>query len=85
MSTEANDSRPQASPQDHLECVLRSLAPGGCEISLVDLVLLACEASADAGEIDDLVEGVIRSGAAHVLPAACDPMLQRLETSAAAA
>jgi hypothetical protein len=46
-------------------------------MSLVDVVLLACDFSEDPAGIDDLVEGVIQSGAARILPRDRDPMLVR--------
>ena len=46
------------------------------ETSLIDLVLLACDASEDAIEVDDLVASAIEGGAARVLPADCDPMMR---------
>ena len=44
-------------------------------VSIVELVLFACETTEDALEIDDLVEGAIRAGAARVLPREQDPFL----------
>jgi len=56
-----------------LERALRAADPRGLELSLVDLVLLACDVSEDESEVGDLVDGLIRSGAARVLPATCEP------------
>ena len=64
-----------------LEGLLRESEPGGSDMSLIDLVLFACDLSEDAGEINDLVESAIESGAARILPRACDPMMNQLETA----
>ena len=64
-------------PRESLERALRALDPCGPELSLVDVVLLACDVSEDATEIDDLVAGVIRSATARILPQKRDPMLAR--------
>ena len=48
--------------------MLRAAAPAGAELSLVDLVLLACDSSEDEGEVNDLVADWIGSGAARVVP-----------------
>ena len=64
-------------PRESLERALRALAPCGPALSLVDVVLLACDVSEDATEIDDLVAGVIRSATARILPQQRDPMLAR--------
>ena len=69
--------QPDPHPFESIEPALRALDPCGQEISLVDVVLLACDASEDATEIDDLVARVIRSGAARILPRLRDPMLVR--------
>jgi hypothetical protein len=53
--------------------------PCGSEMSLVDVVLFACDESEDETEVADLVDCAIASGAARILPTDCDPMLERLE------
>ncbi len=68
---------PELQPLDCLDGALRALDSCGPEISLVDVVLLACDASEDAAEINDLVAGVIQSGATRILPRQRDPMLGR--------
>ena len=84
MSRESYDPEPRRSTEP-LERLLRASHPCGGEISLIDLVLLACDLSEDAGEVNDLVDCVIESGAARILPADCDPMMCRAESSAEAA
>ena len=69
--------QPELHPLERFERALRALDPCGPELSLVDVVLLACDLSEDATGIDDLVEGVIESGAARILPRRRDPMLVR--------
>ncbi len=69
--------RPEPHPLESIERALRAFDPSGPEMSLVDVVLLACDFSEDATGIDDLVEGVILSGAARILPRVRDPMLVR--------
>ena len=67
---------------DHLERALWDLDPGCPERSLVDTVLLACDLSDDAMEIDDLVSGVIERRTTRILPQQRDPMLaQSLDDS----
>jgi hypothetical protein len=66
--------------QDRLERELRAGHAAGRDISLVDLVLLACDASGDAGEVGDVVGALIGSGAARILPLGCDPMLEPAPT-----
>ena len=58
-----------------LSGALRNVDPLGIELSIIEVVLLACDASEDQGEIRDLVDGLIQSGSARVLPAARDPLL----------
>ena len=65
----------QAKLLDHLERALWNLDPGNPERSLVDTVLLACDLSEDAMEIDDLVSGVIQRRTSRILPRQRDPML----------
>jgi hypothetical protein len=73
-------SAPVAAPApDRLERPLFANDPRGSEISLVDLVLFACDASEDETEVADLVDGAISTGAARILPVDCDPMLARME------
>ena len=84
MFRDVHDSEPRRSAEP-LERLLRASHPCGGEISLIDLVLLACDLSEDAGELNDLVDCVIESGAARILPADCDPMMRRVESSAKAA
>jgi len=71
----AYQSEPDA--LENLQRGLRAVDPRGPEISLVETVLLACDFSEDATEIDDLVSGAIRSQAARILPRQRDPMLVR--------
>ena len=59
------------------ERLARALDHCGPEMSLVDVVLLACDLSEDATEIDDLVASVIRSAATRIVPEQRDPMLAR--------
>ncbi len=61
---------------------LLAIGPGEPETSIIDLVLLACELSEDEGEIADVVDGAIRSGAVRILPSHRDPMLGRLDAAA---
>lgn len=76
----------QRAPIDHLECALRAASPSGCEMSLIDLVLFACDLSEDATEVNDIVDGLIENGAARILPIERDPLLgQEISRSAAAA
>jgi hypothetical protein len=73
MRCQANHER-----DSRLATILRSAAPAGLELSLVDLVLLACDASGDdEGDVDGLVANAIASGAARILPRDRDPMLIR--------
>jgi hypothetical protein len=51
--------------------------PGGDGLSIVELVLLACETSEDAFEVDDQVAARVRGGAARVLGREEDPFLRR--------
>ena len=68
---------------DHLERALWNLDPASPERSLIDTVLLACDLSEDAMEIDDLVSGVIQRRTTRILPRQRDPMLaQSLSESA---
>ena len=60
-----------------LDSSLWAADAGGLRLSIVVLVLLACDVSEDPSEVGDLVGGAIGSGAARVLPVACDPMLGR--------
>ena len=69
--------RPELHSLENALRSLRTLDPCAKEMSLVDLVLLACDFSEDATGIDDLVEGAIQSGAARILPGERDPMLVR--------
>ena len=73
---------PGENPIAPLEAALRACDPDGCEMSLVDLVLLACDVSEDESEVNDIVDGLIARGAARILPAACDPMFAQLEAAA---
>ena len=84
MSREASELR-RSEAHHRLERELRAGHPCGHEISLVDLVLLACEVSEDEGEVGDVVDGLIDSGAARILPVRCDPMLERIPAPATAA
>jgi hypothetical protein len=84
MFRDVHDPEPRRSAEP-LEQLLRASHPGGGEISLIDLVLLACDLSDDAGELNDLVDCVIESEAARILPADCDPMMRCVESSAEAA
>ena len=70
---------PDHSTRARLERVLRRADPGCPEISIVELVLFASEASEDVGEIGDLVAAMIEAGAARVLPQERDPLLIQLE------
>lgn len=63
---------PASEPFEH---AVRALDPCAAEMSIVDVVLLACDLSEDATEIDDLVASAIQSGAARILPGERDPML----------
>jgi hypothetical protein len=55
-------------------------------MSLIDLVLFACDLSEDATEVNDIVDGLIENGAARILPIERDPLLgQEISRSAAAA
>ena len=65
-----------------LEATLRTREPGGSEISLIDLVLFACDLSEDPGDVSDLVAGAIETGAARILPGSCDPMMDHQRESA---
>jgi hypothetical protein len=58
-----------------LECALRTSARLGDERSFVDLVLLACEFSDDALEIEGLVDGLVAVSSSRLVPASDDPML----------
>ncbi len=69
--------QPELQSLESLDRALRSQDPCGLEISLIDVVVLACDASEDAAEVNDLVAGVIQSGAARILPRQRDPMLVR--------
>ena len=69
--------QPKSWPRERLERALRDFDTGCPEISLVDVVLLACEVSEDATEIDDLVADVIRDATSRILPQQRDPMLAR--------
>ncbi len=69
--------RPELQPPESHDRALRAQDACGPEISLLDVEQLACDASEDATEIDDLVAGVIQSGAARILPRQRDPMLVR--------
>jgi len=75
---------PDPAVEDHapLEAALRACGPAGCEMSLIDVVLLACDVSEDETEVNDIVDGLIQRGAARLLPATCDPMLSNLEAAA---
>jgi hypothetical protein len=78
-------TRPDPNPAHDLapiEVALRACGPAGCDMSLVDVVLLACDLSEDEGEINDIVDGLIDRGAARLLPAGADPMLVRLDEAA---
>lgn len=66
-----------------LESALRAADPDGCEMSLVDLVLLACDVSEDETEVNDMVDGLIQRGAARILPLERDPMLVYVGAAAA--
>ena len=67
----------QAKLLDQLERNLWNLDPASTERSLVDTVLLACDLSEDAMEIDDLVSGVIQRQTTRILPRERDPMLSQ--------
>lgn len=67
--------QPELHAIEPLERALQAVDSRGLETSLVEVVLLACDQSEDATTVDDLVEGVIRSGAARILPRDRDPML----------
>ncbi len=75
----------QAPPETltRLSGALRSIDPQGVELSIIEVVLLACDASEDQSEICDLVDGLIHSGAARILPAADDPLLSHREDAQA--
>ena len=64
-----------------LDRAIRSCGPAGRDLSIVELVLLACDVTEDEGEVNDVVDGLIRCGVARVLPAADDPMLARRESA----
>ena len=68
-----------------LEGVLRSLDPLGAEMSIVELVLFACDATDDQTEVRDLVDGLVSNGAARLLPRDADPMLTPVDCTQAAA
>ena len=67
--------RTSTAPIDTLESALRSSDPAGREMSLIDLVLFACDVSEDATEVGDVVDGLIARGTARVLPIERDAML----------
>lgn len=71
-----------ASPTHPLETALRICGPEGRDMSLVEVVLLACDLSEDGSEVNDIVDGLIRRRAARVLPTDCDPMLRQVEAAA---
>ena len=62
-----------------LETALQAVGPAGAEMSLIDVVLLACDVTEDETEVNDVVDALIQRGAARVLPAAEDEMLTRVE------
>lgn len=66
-----------------IEAALRALGPAGCEMSLVDVVLLACEVTEDETEVNDVVDTVIRRGAARLLPVGEDAMLRHVPEESA--
>lgn len=70
---------PEPRPEERLERALRVAAGDSAEMSLVELVLFACETSEDEAEIDDLVGAMIRSRRARLLPWDADPFLHRLQ------
>lgn len=47
------------------------------QLSIIDLVLAATEASEDEFEVNDGIAGLIQSGAVKILPRKDDPMLTR--------
>jgi len=65
----------QAQARQRMERALRASDPCGAELSIVELVLFACEVSEDAGEVDDLVDAMIGAGAVRLLPRERDPFL----------
>jgi len=69
--------QPKPQPRERLERALRDFDTRCPEISLIDVVLLACDVSEDATEIDDLVADVIRGATPRILPQQRDPMLAR--------
>ena len=69
--------RTSAQAEPLLERALRTSARLGEQRSLVDLVLLACEFSDDALEIENLVDGLVSEASERLLRASQDPMLQR--------
>ncbi len=75
------NARPE-NPVAPLETALRACDPAGCEMSLVEVVLLACDLSEDETEVNDIVDGLIERGAARILPIDCDPMLVQVGAAA---
>jgi len=49
------------------------------QLSIIDLVLAATEASEDEFEVNDGIAGLIQSGAVKILPRKDDPMLTRAD------